>query len=454
MTLLRNLKNSLGTLLVIGLTLLVSFFAIRSLAMQGTQPAAGSATSSTATSPAAVDGPVAQVWATTTPPGQNVEQIATPTMLALSQPSSAFSAPATSLQQCSFPLSNVLAVENDVPNIENYVFSEPKTILTNKFNLHVVQWVSDKEVLILRSTMPNLNLESIEILNINNGETVKLAEGKFADIPLWNSTQRAVTYLQYDEAEKKWNLMWQKVSEDASKIESDVRLPVLLLGAKNGAMAYSESQKGLLGKVVSQNNQEKKWAAFEAYKAPIPTPFEWVYKTAISPDEHMQVVYNIEHFLIFSNLNDKVSEFSLGEWQGEKRWALDAHWSPDSSLLVMNTTIGRLPNPYSSLLVMNIENKCLWEINISHPFYVRDIAWSPTGRYLLLSGEIGATQEGYSITEYRLFDLVTEQERRVNLWEAQMGGIYFDWSPDGKMVAINCATPEQNSLCAIAVEEK
>lgn len=360
----------------------------------------------------------------------------------------------TLLQQCSPPLSSVLANKNDAPGVESYIFSEPKVILTNEFGLRIVKWISDKEVLILRSITSGPSLESIEILNISNGETVKLTEGKFADIPLWNSTQRAVAYLQYDKAEKKWNLMWQRVGEDASKIESDVRLPVLLLSAENGAIAYSESQKGLLGKAVLPNSQEKKWFAFESYKAPIPTPFEWIYKTAVSSDEHTQVVYNIEHFLIVSNLNDKVTEFSLGEWQGEKRWALDAHWSPNNSLLAVNTTAGRLPNPYSSLLVVDIENKCTWEINISRPFYVRDIAWSPTGRYLLLSGEIGATQEGYSINEYRLLDLITGQERKMNLWEAQVGGVYFDWSPDEKTVIINCSTPEHDALCTISVDVK
>lgn len=357
------------------------------------------------------------------------------------------------LPQCASPLSNVIAGKNDAPNVENYIFSEPKVALTNNLSLRVAGWISNEEVLVLRALRPGRILESIEILNINSGESLKLAEGRFADVPVWISTQKAIAYLQYDEDGKNWDLIWQEITKGkVSRLASNVRLPILLPSSGKGAMAYSISQRKLVGKQFLPSGEEEKWLDFENYGAPIPTPYEWLYKTAISPDTRWQAVYNIDNFLLYNTVNNKILELTLGKWQNEYRWALDARWSPDGSLVAVRATAGRLPNPYSSLLMIDVEHECMWEVPVSRPFYVHDMAWSPGGQYLLLSGEVSTTPKGYPKIEYRLLDLATGQERKVSLWEAEVGGIYFDWSPDGKTIIINCATPERGALCTIAVE--
>lgn len=357
------------------------------------------------------------------------------------------------LPQCTSSLSSVLAGQNDVSGVGSYIFAEPELVLTNDLSLRIVKWLSNEDVLVLKSLKPGRTLESIEILNINSGESVKLADGRFADVPVWNPAQKGIAYLQYNEDGKRWDLIWQEITRGkASRLESNVRLPILLLDSGKGAMAYSTSQRKLVGKQFLPTGEEMKWLDFENYDAPIPTPYEWLYKTAISPDTRWQAVYNIDHFLLYNSINNKIKEFTLGKWQNEYRWALDARWAPDGDLLAVRATAGRLPNPYSFLLIVDAENECMWEVPVSRPFNISHLAWSPGGRYLLLSGEVGTTQTGYPQIEYRLLDLATGQERKVNLWDAEMGGVYFDWSPDGKTVIINCATPERGALCTIAVE--
>lgn len=362
-------------------------------------------------------------------------------------------APGKQLPQCTFPLSDALVSERDAPDVQSYIFSEPQVALTNDSSLHIVKWISSEEVLILRALKPGRVTESIEIFNVRSGKSKKLSEGRFATAPLWSSTQKALTYLRYDEAGKKWDLVWQRVGEEANLLESGVRLPVLFAGEGKGAIGYSVSRENLVGKEILLTGQKTVQFAFGPYKAPVPTPYEWAYETVISPNDRWQVVFNIEHFLLFDSRNGQITELSLGERREiGNLWALNARWNPDGRRLAVKVTAGRLPNPYSSLLILDIENECSWEISVSRPFYIYEMAWSPGGRYLLMSGEIGTTQAGYPIIEYRLLDLATGQERKVNLWNADTGGVYFDWSPDGKTVIVNCATPEQGALCTIAVE--
>jgi len=361
--------------------------------------------------------------------------------------------PGKQLSPCASPLSETLIAEEDASDLENYAFSEPRVVLTNTLGLRIAGWISDEEVLILKSLKPGRIVESIEILNVKSGETQKLDEGRFADTPLWSSTQKALTYLRYDETEKKWYLIWQKVGDEAIQLESNVRLPILLTADGGGAVAYSISRGNLAGIEILPTGQKNVQFPFGSYKPPFPTPYEWAYKTVIGPNDRWQAVFNIEHFLLFNSRNGQFTEFSLGERRElGNLWALDAQWNPDGKRLAVKVTAGRLPNPYSSLLILDIENKCSRELSISRPFYIYEMAWSPGGRYLLVSGEIGTTQAGYPIIEYRLLDLITGQERKVNLWNADTGGVYFDWSPDGKNIIINCATPERGALCIITVE--
>ena len=382
----------------------------------------------------------------TTQPGTITATLPLPTKTPPSAPTVTVGKP---LSQCAFPLSSAL----DVSGAESYIFSEPKVALTSDLSLHIVKWISNEDVLVLKSLKAGRTLESIEILNVNSGESITLAEGRFADAPVWSSAQKAIAYLQYNEDGKRWDLMWQEITRGTvSRLESDVRLPILFLDSGKGAMAYSTSQRKLAGKQFLPTGAEMKWLDFENYDAPIPTPYEWLYRTAIGPNTRRQAVYNIDNFLLYNSIDHKIVEFTLGTWQNKHLWALDARWAPDGNLLAVRATAGRLPNPYSFLLIMDVENECTWEVPVSRPFNISRLAWSPDGRYLLLSGEVGTTQTGYPQIEYRLLDLATGQERKVDLWDAETRGSDFDWSPDGKTVIVNCASPERGALCTIAVE--
>lgn len=359
------------------------------------------------------------------------------------------------LSQCASPLSNVLTGKNDAPDVESYIFSEPKVALTNDLSLRIVRWISDEEVLILRNLTPGGSRAAIEVLNIKSGQTIRLAEDNtISGDPLWLPNKRTVIYIAYDlftdTAKNRSRLMMAGLDKrPAQLVAEEMTQPLFSMPDSEDIVALGFTRQKLMridsAKVASAMSDVSRFAMRGLR----------LLHAAQSPASPQRVVlFNDTSFVIMDLKTREMTEFNLGKWQEENRWALDARWSPDGKLLAVRATAGRLPNPYSSLLVVDIENECMWEVPVSRPFYIYEMAWSPAGRYLLLSGSIGETQKGYPIVEYRLLDLVTGQERKVNLWDAEVGGIYFDWSPDGKTVIINCATPERGALCTISVEVK
>ncbi len=107
----------------------------------------------------------------------------------------------------------------------------------------------------------------------------------------------------------------------------------------------------------------------------VPTPYEWIYKTRVSPDGGWQVVFNIEHFLLINARTGQIKEVDLGERLGQKRWALDAQWSPDGEKLVIIATIDRLPNSIRFLLLLDPKTERVREISVSRPFVIYHADW-------------------------------------------------------------------------------
>ncbi|MCQ3937679.1 MAG: hypothetical protein DPW18_11620 [Chloroflexi bacterium] len=425
-----NKKNLLPIVLAIGLIISI-FSAARSSASPG----------STSLAAATQTVPVSRITATPPLPTQTL-------------PPSPTSATGKPLSQCASPLSNALAGRDDVPSVESYIFSEPKVVATNDFGLRIVQWISNEEVLVLRNLKPGGSRVAIEVLNIKNGQTIRLAEDNtISGDPLWLPNKRTVIYIAYDlftnQAKNRSRLMMIGLDKQPAEVMAEeVTQPLFAMPDGEDVVTLGTGQQRLMrigpAKVAStlSNISQLTMRSLRLLRA------------AQSPDSQSVVLYNDTSFVIMELKTGETTEFKLGKWQEEYRWALDVQWSPNGKYLAVRATAGRLPNPYSSLLIVDVKNECMWEVSVSRPFYTHEVAWSPGGRYLLLSGEVGITQKGYPIIEYRLLDLMTGQERKVNLWDAEVGGIYFGWSPDGKTILINCATPERGALCAIAVEVK
>ncbi len=207
----------------------------------------------------------------------------------------------------------------------------------------------------------------------------RLAEGAFSGEPVWNPVRRAVVYLRYDEVRRQRDLIWQCLDTgEKEKLASDVILPIVLIEGGEGAAAYSVREKALTGRSVVPGAQVRK-TPFARYEMRVPTPYEWIYKTRVSPDGGWQVVFNIEHFLLINARTGQIKEVDLGERLGQKRWALDAQWSPDGERLAIVATAGRLPNTVRLLLLLNPQTNKLREIPVPSEFVdeVKLGAWQP-----------------------------------------------------------------------------
>ncbi len=217
--------------------------------------------------------------------------------------------------------------------LEQISFGLPRVVLTDTLGFRIVEWISGDDVLIRRDIKPGGEASAIEVLNIDTGEVKRLAEGAFSGEPVWNPVRRAVVYLRYDEVRRQRDLIWQCLDTgEKEKLASDVILPIVLIEGGEGAAAYSVREKALTGRSVVPGAQVRK-TPFARYEMRVPTPYEWIYKTRVSPDGGWQVVFNIEHFLLINARTGQIKEVDLGERLGQKRWALDAQWSPDGEKL-------------------------------------------------------------------------------------------------------------------------
>jgi len=334
------------------------------------------------------------------------------------------------------------------------MFSEPKVVLTNDSGLRIVRWISNEEVLILRNLKPGGSRVAIEIFNIKTGQVTHLAEDNtISGDPLWLPNRKAVWYIAYDlytnPAKNRSRLMVVTLDGRFSQsVIEGVTQPLFAMPNSEDVVVLGSDKQGLMKVDIAKNITALSNIAGLAMRS------DRLLHVAQHPNSQAIALYNDAVFAIMDMETRKPIELGFGKWQIENRWALDAQWNPDGKHLAVIVTAGKLPNPYSSLLILDIENECSWEIPVSRPFYIYEMAWSPAGRYLLVSGEIGTNEAGYPIIEYRLLDLATSQERNVNLWDADTGGVDFDWSPDGKTIVINCATPDRGQLCTIAVDVK
>ncbi len=215
--------------------------------------------------------------------------------------------------------------------LEQISFGSPRVVLTDTLGFRIVGWISGDDVLIQRDIKPGGHGEAIEIFNVKTGEVGRLVEGRIWGKPIWSPWAKAVAYLLYNEEEEVMELVWQPVGGEAEVIGSGAYQPVVLAPEGKGVMAYSPEEGKLVGKVVTPS-EERVELAFSSFAPPAPG-CGWKYDTAVSPGGEWQAVYNCEHFLLVDVERGVIQEVDLGERLGQKRWALDAQWSPDGEKL-------------------------------------------------------------------------------------------------------------------------
>lgn len=337
-------------------------------------------------------------------------------------------------------------------------FGEPKVVLTDTLGLRIVGWISNIEVLIQRDTAPGGNGSVIEVFNVKTQAVRHLTEGHFSGRPVWNPAQRAVVYLQYDEVRRQRDLTWHSLdARESQRLASDVVLPIVLVDEGKGAVAYSPNEKALVGRLADLKTQKRR-LSFSPYAMRIPTPYEWFYRTAVSPDGKWQVVYNCEHFLLVNSEDGAIKELDLGteiiEGRPFPRWALDAQWSQDGRQLAVASTFGDFLPRITRLLVLDPWEEKAHEIG-RPPGILSEVDWAPDGRHLLVSG-LEVIGEGTFLPRMWLVDVKMGRIRDLNLPVARSedprGGVA--WSPDGKHFLFYCRpkSASKSALCLASVE--
>lgn len=332
-------------------------------------------------------------------------------------------------------------------------FGEPKMVLTDTLGLRIVGWISDADLLIRRDTVPGGNGSAIEVFNVETRAVRRLAEGRFSGSPVWNPVEQALVYLQYDEVRRQRDLMWYPLDAgEAQKLASDVVLPIVLVDEGKGAVAYSTGEKALVSRTVGLETQKRRFS-FAQYAMRIPTPYEWIYQTAVSPDGKWQVVYNCENFLLVNSQSGTIKEIDLGNWVTDgalPRWALEAQWSPDGQMLAVVATVDRLPNQIRFLLLLDPWKNELRTVPLPYGFPI-ELSWAPNSRLLLVQGEVGTVPPGFGLPGAMLIDVGTSEHREVKLYPEGILGGNIAWSPDGFLLAFLCRHFEEGHLGSIAI---
>ncbi len=332
--------------------------------------------------------------------------------------------------------------------LEQISFGSPRVVLTDTLGFRIVGWISGDDVLIQRDIKPGGHGEAIEIFNVKTGEVGRLVEGRIWGKPIWSPWAKAVAYLLYNEEEEVMELVWQPVGGEAEVIGSGAYQPVVLAPEGKGVMAYSPEKGKLVGKVVTPS-EERVELAFSSFAPPAPG-CGWKYDTAVSPGGEWQAVYNCEHFLLVDVGRGVIKEVDLGERLGQKRWALDAQWSPDGERLAIIATAGRLPNTVRLLLLLNPQTNKLREIPVPSEF-VDEISWAPGSRILLTKGSKGIIPPGFGLPGAMLVDIETLEQREVPLFPEGLLGGYTAWSPDGIKVAFVCRPFKEGKLGYVGI---
>jgi len=332
-------------------------------------------------------------------------------------------------------------------------------VLTDALGLRIVGWISDAEVLIRRDTQPGGNGSAIEVFNVETQEVRRLAEGRFSGSPVWNPAQQVVVYLQYDEVRRQGDLMWYPLDARAGqKLASDVVLPIVLVDEGKRAVAYSIGEKALVGHSVDLETEKRRFS-FAPYAMRIPTPYEWIYQTAVSPDGKWQVVYNCENFLLVNSERSTIRKIDLGTEviEGQfPRWALDAQWSQDGRQLAVVYTFGDSLPRITGLLILDPWEERVRKIERPPGLLFSEVDWAPEGRHLLVSG-LEVRGEGTFLSRMWLVDVKTGRIRDLDLFpvarnEDPRGGAA--WSPDGKYLLFYCRPKSVSgaALCLASAE--
>ncbi len=350
-----------------------------------------------------------------------------------------------------------------VPGLNDYVFGEPKVVLTNtRRYIAIAGWLPDSEhILITRGDPERPQMEFIETFNTRTEDVQRFGERHWMQgRPLWLPTLQGVAYADW--VGKEYRVLYLSRGEAAQKqtVATELSSPYIAADPPGQRIVFfteATSEHPLLWEVQQETAHSLPFAlAPLSYSGPT-RPLD--YCIAWHPSEDKVAFYNNYHFFVTNLGTGQIQEIELGtDNYGRALWAMNAQWSPDGRYIAMLTTSGDLPVEFSELTILDPVSG---ELRSMHPeqyvypgqYYVTDVAWGPDSYHLVVlavvrEDEIGVEYEGLYLTE------VDNTEFQRLAPEHEFGGAWGEelaWSPDGLRLAVLCPTSEEGRLCIIPV---
>lgn len=348
------------------------------------------------------------------------------------------------------------------PDLDDYVFGEPKVVLTHTTAIGIARWLPDGErLLIVRRVPDQTTREYIEVFSVRTGELRRYGERHSSSAkPVWLEAYEAVAYDNLLLEEKRAELVISLGEPGGEKRgASHLYSSHIAVDVSGQRLVFlTESQKENLS--ILDVGQDKKQVlspslpSLESLAASglpyLPTAYQFTWQ----PHGNRLAIYNNAAFFLADLSTGDLHQIDLGSgsiYTPGKIWAFHTEWSPDGRYLALKTSAGDLPLKFTDLTILDIATDEQFTIDLGLRHDVHDFAWSSNSRHLVVMGYTN-TQGGRDALGLCLVDVVTGKFRRVLLdYETGAGAWGLDWSADGKFIALECPTWEEGRVCLIPV---
>lgn len=338
-------------------------------------------------------------------------------------------------------------------DLDDFVFGEPQIVLTHTSAIGIAGWLPDSQRLLLTVQQPDTITESIETINVTNGQREVYAQRRFLPVlPLWLDTRRQVAFVD----EPVNGLVPPRFD---LAISGGPRQSVLLnvnqaIAGRDDwivALPRGSSQPIILdgaGQVLRQAPLDLESLGFDPRNSS-------ELRMAAHPSQPKVAMFNSGSFVIVDLETGEAQQIDLGQEEVREwgpRSAINATWSPDGEHLALITSVGPPTLPYSALGIVEVASGHYREIDLGQRF-VSDISWAPDSRHLAALVVLD-TGDGYSHGRLVLVDGATDSVREAPLQREFGGGSWGEqlaWSPDGRKIAANCPTIAEGRTCLISV---
>ena len=361
----------------------------------------------------------------------------------------------SSIPLCTF--ASDAAPEVAGPSLDDYVFSDPRVVLTHTSAIGIVGWLPDGERLLISRRIPQTNRRAIETFNTHTGELCLYAEQKNTGQAFWLPQSQVVAFVDWEYVDKatgktRRDLWISQGTEQVQRLVEGIPLSSTIIEPSGYLILFTEVARSLpetsdaihqFFPVLSMPIDPSQWQ-YPKYPVEVQPGYVLQQMSAARRPDGSQIAFYTDPFLFLVDAEtDQACEVDLGRVGELPRWASYARWSSDGRYLAMRTT-ARLPGnllPFSHLTVLDATNGKLYQPDLDIR-YIWDIAWSPNSRHLMALGEIEVTQTGRPIQKLYLVDVLTKQWRPILPDQSFGGGAgpgsQLAWSSDGHNLAIEC----------------